>query len=117
MDPISAVSGVIGTIVSRIWPDKTQVERDKLRDAMQEEQGELALCLSQIQASVNLPWYHFRNLAGLVCVAGLAVDYVVRPLVLPLGYTVPSLDLSQLLPMLLGMLGLGSMHVVERVSK
>lgn len=114
MDPISAVSGAINTIVSRIWPDKTQVERDKLTAAMQEEQGALAVCLAQIQASVNLPWYHFRNLAGLVCVAGLAVDFVIRPLMQPLGYNVPSLDLSQLLPMLLGMLGLGSMHAYER---
>ena len=65
----------------------------------------------------------WRPATGWVCVLGFGVNFLVIPLTnLFLSITenpllVPTLDVSQMMPVLLGMLGLGSMRTVEKTKK
>ncbi len=64
----------------------------------------------------------WRPATGWVCVLGFGVNFLVIPLTnLFLSVTenpllVPSLDVSEMMPVLLGMLGLGSMRTVEKTK-
>jgi hypothetical protein len=49
-------------------------------------------------------------------VAGFAVNFLISPLAVPFGIDIPQADTSTMLPVLMGMLGLGSMRTVERVK-
>lgn len=65
----------------------------------------------------------WRPATGWVCVLGFGVNFLVIPLTnLFLSITenpllVPSLDVSEMMPVLLGMLGLGSMRTVEKTKQ
>lgn len=65
----------------------------------------------------------WRPATGWVCVLGFGINFLVIPLTnLFLSITenpllVPTLDVSQMMPVLLGMLGLGSMRTVEKTKK
>ena len=65
----------------------------------------------------------WRPATGWVCVLGFGVNFLVIPLTnLFLSITenpllVPTLDVSEMMPVLLGMLGLGSMRTVEKTKK
>lgn len=64
----------------------------------------------------------WRPAVGWVCCAGLASNYLLVPFAnFGLGvagsvYVVPLLDLSEMMPVLLGMLGLGAMRTVEKTK-
>ena len=64
----------------------------------------------------------WRPATGWVCVFGFGVNFLVIPLTnLFLSITenpllVPSLDVSEMMPVLLGMLGLGGMRTVEKTK-
>ena len=118
MDPLTAIAEAfkgITDLVGHFFPDATEEKKGQLAAAMQAQQNAFALMLAQIQASAGLPWWHFRNLAGLVCVSAMAVDFVIRPLAAGF-WKIPNLDVSELMPLLLGLLGLGGMHMYERTK-
>ena len=65
----------------------------------------------------------WRPACGWVCVSGFSVNFLVIPIVniyltawtqIPL--LIPSLDVSEMMPVLLGMLGLGGMRTVEKTK-
>lgn len=64
----------------------------------------------------------WRPATGWVCVLGFGINFLVIPLTnLYLSVTanpllVPTLDVSQMMPVLLGMLGLGGMRTVEKTK-
>ena len=64
----------------------------------------------------------WRPATGWVCVLGFGINFLVIPLAnLYLSVTanpllVPTLDISQMMPVLLGMLGLGGMRTVEKTK-
>lgn len=112
-----AAKGILGMF----FPDKTQQERDQLAAA-------LAMLSAQTDtnkaeaASPSTFVAGWRPFVGWVCGSGFAVQFVVGPLVEWLaavfGHPVkfPQLDLGTMMPLLLGMLGLGGMRTVEKVQ-
>jgi hypothetical protein len=65
----------------------------------------------------------WRPATGWICASGLGFNYIVVPLgnfyLAVSGNTIviPSLDLSQMLPVLMGMLGLGAYRTYEKTKK
>jgi hypothetical protein len=49
-------------------------------------------------------------------VFGFAINFLVSPLLAPFGITIPQADTSVMLPVLMGMLGLGGLRSYERVK-
>jgi len=120
LDPLTAGLDLANNIVGKIWPDKTA-----------HEQQELAALLSQLTAQTDIdkaeaassdPMQHWRGGMGWVCVAAYAWDFVLQPLTMTgaviAGHPVvlPQLDIGPLSTLTLGMLGLGGLHVTERVK-
>jgi len=78
--------------------------------------------VNKTEAQTGSVWQGgWRPAAGWTCVAALANNFLIVPYAAPLfltqmDYTMPVLDLSVMLPILLGMLGLSGMRTFEKVN-
>lgn len=65
----------------------------------------------------------WRPATGWICASGLGFNYIIVPLgnfylaVSGNSIVIPSLDLSEMLPVLMGMLGLGAYRTYEKTKK
>ena len=79
------------------------------------------IALAQIEvnkAEAKGNWFQagWRPATGWVCVLGFGVNFLISPLAAGIGIDIPQADTSTMLPVLMGMLGLGSMRTYERVK-
>jgi hypothetical protein len=58
----------------------------------------------------------WRPFIGWVCGIGLLYNVLLNP-ILSVWVTMPAVDPAQLYPVLMGMLGLGSLRTVEKIKK
>jgi hypothetical protein len=119
-DPITAALDFASGIVSRIWPDKTAQEQQQLAAVLAMVQGQLSI--NQAEATSSDPLQHWRGGLGWVCVLGYLWNFVLDPLTNAIAaiaghpLNLPPLDITQLSTLTLGMLGLGGLHVAERIK-
>jgi hypothetical protein len=61
-------------------------------------------------------WFQsgWRPATGWVCVLGFAVNFLISPLAAGFGVIIPQADTSVMMPVLMGLLGLGGMRSFER---
>ena len=119
---IGAVAQVAGSIIDRFFPNKTEEERAKLAAALTELPGQLDTHKAEALSN-SLIVAGWRPYVGWVCGSGFAIQFVVGPLcqwlsTLFLGKPVifPPLDLGTMMPLLLGMLGLGGMRSWDKAN-
>tara|TARA_B100000287_G_scaffold122477_1_gene114349 strand:+ start:22342 stop:22713 length:372 start_codon:yes stop_codon:yes gene_type:complete len=64
-------------------------------------------------------WFQssWRPATAWVCVLGFGVNFLVSPICAGFGVIIPQADTSTMLPVLMGMLGLGGLRTYERVKK
>ena len=72
--------------------------------------------VNKTEASGNWFQASWRPLCGYVCVAGLAVNFLISPLAAAFSIDIPQADMSVMMPVLMGMLGLAGMRSYERVQ-
>jgi len=87
---------------------------------MAERHGQ-QIALAQIKLNTEEAkgnWFQsgWRPATGWICVAGFAVNFLISPLAAGVGVDIPQADTSTMLPVLMGMLGLGSLRTVERIK-
>ena len=58
----------------------------------------------------------WRPAVGWICVCGFAVNFLISPLAAGLGWDIPQSDTSVMLPVLMGMLGLGGLRTFEKTK-
>jgi len=128
LDPVTAILNVGNSLIDRLLPDKAQNDAAKAQLLSMQVAGELAQIQGQIDTNkaeatnVNMFVAGWRPFVGWVCGVALGWDTIVRPTITwgaalfghPLN--LQPLDLSTLLPLLLGMLGLGAARTVEKLS-
>lgn len=118
--PISAVADLAKTAINAIWPDKTEQEKAQLAAAVSLVQGQLSI--NQTEAASSDPLQHWRGGLGWVCTFAYGYNFVMQPLMVAAatlaGHPVelPVIDIAPLATLTLGMLGLGGLHVAERVK-
>lgn len=138
---ISGLFSAAQSLIERFFPDPAQKAAAALELARMQQNGELALLASetdlaklQIQVNVeeakstNIFVSGWRPAVGWVCAAAFAYSYVILPfaqfLVFTFGTTgmaeqlalAPKLELSEMLPVLFGMLGLSGLRTTERIK-
>jgi hypothetical protein len=133
---IGAILPVVGTLIDKLFPDKQAADEAKIKMMELAQKGELAqldaqmqLAMGQIEtnkieAASSDPFRAgWRPMAGWACSLGLFYEFLMRP-ILPwlVGLTgaevapMPSVDIDQLMILLGGLLGLGSLRSFERVK-
>lgn len=124
---IGAVSGLIGNVIDKIWPDPAQRAQANLELLKLQQSGELATMLAQTDinkveaASASVFVSGWRPAVGWTCVLGLVYTFVGWPaLVWASGVwkfpPPPVIDTGTLLTLLGGMLGLGGLRTVEKLN-
>ena len=118
---VGAVADLIGTVVGKIWPDKTEQEKQQLAAAVMVVQGQLDI--NKAEASNPSVFVSgWRPFIGWVCGSGCAWNWVGLPVVKALleisGHPIAlsPADISQMLPLLGGLLGLGTLRTVEKIN-
>lgn len=127
-DPITAALGLGGKLIDRLWPDQEKKAAAQLELIKLQQSGELELITKQLDinrveaSNPSVFVSGWRPGAGWVCVAGLAIQFIVNPLATwgaslwGNAIAFPDLDLATLLTILGGLLGLGGLRTYEKVS-
>jgi hypothetical protein len=128
LDPVSALFEVGSKVLDRVLPDPAQQAAAKLELMKLQQNGELAQITGQMEinkveaASSSLFVSGWRPSIGWVCGAGFAVQFVIGPLAewgsALYGHPVkfPQMDTGTMMPLLLGMLGLGGLRTAEKLA-
>jgi hypothetical protein len=105
----------IGDILDKFVADKDL--KLKLSHELEKE----IISLNKLQIELNKEdakghWFQssWRPATAWVCVAGFAINFLISPLAAPFGIDVPQADTSTMLPVLMGMLGLGGLRSYEK---
>jgi len=122
---MSLLGSLIGPVTGLL--DKVIIDKDekmRLAHELSRMADDHAQSIAMAQIEVNKQdakgnWFQssWRPATGWVCVLGFMVNFLVSPICAGFGIDIPQADTSTMLPVLMGMLGLGSMRSYERVKK
>lgn len=133
MDPLTAIFNIGSTIIDKLWPDKDKADAAKLKmfelqqqGAFQEVQNGFNLMLENIKVNANEALHAsifvsgWRPFCGWVCGVALAYNYIAMPFIVwaakcfyPEAPAMPALDMTELLVLLGGMLGIAGLRSRE----
>lgn len=122
LEPITAGLELAKTVVDKIWPDKSEQERQQMAAALSVIQGQIDVNKNEAtNASVFVAGW--RPFIGWVCGSALAYTYIGYPLLVWIAavwnpaFKPPVLGLDNMLyELLLGMLGLGGLRTFEKIK-
>ena len=126
---LGSLVGPVTGLLDKFIEDKDQKNALAHQIATMSERHAQELAKGQLEvnkaeaASNSLFVAGWRPAVGWVCVLGMASNFVLIPMVnfiLALAesaITVPLIDTSTMMPVLLGMLGLGAMRSAEKIQK
>jgi hypothetical protein len=116
-DLIEPVTGLLEKVI----PDRDQAAKLAHEISTMSEKHSQEIALQQIEVlklDAKGNWFQssWRPLAGYVTVLGMAINFLVSPIAAGFGVTIPQADSSVMMPLLLGMLGLGGARSYERIK-
>lgn len=130
MDPVSAIVSLASTILNKLWGNKDDELKRQFILELQQKVGELDIAKRQIDVNVeeakssNLFVAGWRPFVGWVCGLSFAWTFLFQPfltyLVIVSGHEVPNLpqlDMSQIMTLLMGMLGMAGLRTYEKIKK
>lgn len=114
--------------VGKVASDLITTDKEKMQLNLEGRKLDMAIDLAQMEVNkveAAGGWFRggWRPATGWVCAAALAYTYILQPFMV-FGLTaagvdlppLPSLATGELMPILLGMLGLGAMRSVEKTK-
>ena len=118
---LQAVIGPVAGLLDKVVPDKDVAAKLAHEIATMSEKHAQELSIAQLavnkeEAKGNWFQSSWRPAVAWVCVVGMAINFLVSPLLSPLGIVVPQADTSVMMPVLMGMLGLGGLRSFEKTK-
>ena len=119
---LGSVADLANNVINKIWPDKSEEEKQKLAAAVALVQGQLEVNKAEA-SNPSIFVAGWRPAIGWVCGAALCYTYLLYPLLMwAAAIWFPSLkppllgNGDMLYELLFGMLGLGAMRTFETVK-
>ena len=115
---IPAVTGILDKFV----PDadtKNKLAHD-LATMAEKHAQELALAqIEVLKADAKGNWFQasWRPLIGWICGLSLGINYMVSPIASGFGIIIPQADMSVMMPLMFGMLGISGMRSYDKSKK
>tara|TARA_B100000780_G_C21112223_1_gene449573 strand:- start:786 stop:1157 length:372 start_codon:yes stop_codon:yes gene_type:complete len=118
---LQALIGPVAGLLDKFVPDKDQAAALAHEIATMSERHAQDIMVAQLavnkeEAKGNWFQSSWRPATAWVCVVGMAVNFLISPLLAPLGVVVPQADTSVMMPVLMGLLGLGGMRTLEKTK-
>lgn len=125
---ISELIGPVAKILDKFVPDADEKARlaHEISTLAERQAHDIAKAQIEVNRSESQTGSLFiggwRPSVGWVCVLGFGINFLVIPLanmyltVTKSPLLIPPLDVSEMLPVLLGMLGLGGMRTIEKAK-
>jgi hypothetical protein len=119
---LQALIGPVASLLDKFIPDADTKQKLAHEIATLAERQAHQIAIAQIEVNkedAKGNWFQagWRPACAWVCVAGFTVNFLISPLADPFGIMVPQADISTMMPVLLGMLGLAGARSFERVKK
>lgn len=118
---LGEIAEAASKIAAQFFPDKSEQDRQQFALALTALQGQMATNTAEA-ANPSTFVSGWRPFVGWICGTGLAMQFIVAPL-LTWGSTLyghpivlPGLDMGTLMTLLAGMLGLGGLRTVEKLN-
>lgn len=122
LDPVTAGIDLVNTAINKIWPDKSEQEKQQLAAAVMVIQGQMDIN-KQEAASPSVFVSGWRPFIGWVCGTacawnwlGLSIAKFIAETFFGKHIALNPADISEMLPVLMGMLGLGGLRTVEKIK-
>lgn len=118
---IGSVADLANTVINKIWPDKTEQEKQQLAAAIMVVQGQLDINKAEA-GNPKVFVSGWRPFIGWVCGAACAWNWIglaiAKFVMVALGHplSLAPADLSEMMPVLIGMLGIGGLRTVEKLN-
>tara|TARA_R110000744_G_scaffold220399_1_gene339214 strand:+ start:328 stop:708 length:381 start_codon:yes stop_codon:yes gene_type:complete len=121
MNLIASLIDPVTSLLDKFIPDADTKQKIAFEIATMSENHAQEIALAQIKLNTEDAkgnWFQssWRPATGWVCVLGFAVNFLISPLAVGFGVDIPQADTSTMLPVLLGMLGLGGMRSFEKTK-
>ena len=118
---MNEVAELINTAISKLWPDKSEAEKQQLAAAVMVVQGQIDT--NKVEATNPSVFVSgWRPFIGWVCGSACAWNWIGLPIasmalkVYQIEIPLSPANLSEMLPVLMGMLGLGALRTVEKIK-
>lgn len=112
---IGSVADLASTVINKMWPDKSDQEKQQLAAAVMMVQGQLDVNKAEA-SNPSVFVAGWRPYIGWICGTGLGYQFLVYPILVAFVPKVVQLDMGTLITLLGGMLGLGAMRTVEKLN-
>ena len=116
---LGEVAGLASSVIDKIWPNKSEQERAELAAALAVVQGQLQVNQAEA-ANASVFVSGWRPFIGWVCGAACAWNWIGLPMAAAglsmagRDFNLAPADLTEMLPVLMGMLGLGALRTAEK---
>ena len=119
---IQALIAPVASLLDKFIPDADTKNKLAHEIATLAEKQAHEIALAQIEVNKEEArgnWFQssWRPACAWICVCGFGVNFLISPLAEPFGIIITQADTSTMLPVLMGMLGLGAYRSVEKIKK
>lgn len=118
---LEALIAPVTGLLDKWIPDADTKQKIAHEIATMSEKHAQELALAQIKINTEEAkgnWFQssWRPATGWVCVLGFAVNFLVSPLAAGVGVVIPQADTGTMMPILMGLLGLGGLRSFEKTK-
>ena len=119
---LTALIGPATKLIGKFVKDKDLQQKLSHDIATMAEKHAQQLALQQIEvnkAEAKGNWFQssWRPLIGWICGLSLAINYMVSPIMAGFGVDIPQADMTVMMPLLFGMLGIAGMRSYDKTKK
>jgi|TARA_R100000388_G_C7156466_1_gene117040 hypothetical protein len=119
---IQALIGPATKLLDKFIPDADTKQKLAFELSTMAEKHAQELALAQIEvlkADAKGNWFQasWRPLIGWICGLSLGINYMVSPIAAGFSVNIPQADMSVMMPLMFGMLGIGGMRSYDKSKK
>jgi len=119
---IQALIGPATKLLGKFIEDKDTKNKIAFELSTMAEKHAQQLALAQIEVlkeDAKGNWFQssWRPLIGWISGLSLGINYMVAPICAGFGITIPQADMSVMMPLMFGMLGIGGMRSFDKMKK
>ena len=116
---LSTLIGPATKLLGKFIEDKDQKNRLAHEIATMAERHGQQIALQQIEvlkADAKGNWFQssWRPLIGWICGLSMGINYMLSPIIAGFGVTIPQADMSVMMPLMFGMLGISGMRSYDK---